>query len=233
MPYTTVKLITNAYYLSGLVSRKLQTVTGDQISDGLDLLNAMLAVKSANVRLIPYYQQYNFTAVVGQEKYYVPGLVSIETLTFYIGSVRYSMQPQKRIAYWGNGRVDDINSLPYYWHPERVLGGTNIYIYFTPSQEFPMVIWGKFSLLSVALNQDLSLTLDAFFIEYLRYALAEQICQDNNISMQPAAMMRLKELESMVMYIDAPDLSSTNVVMYPRDRGFDYSDANIGQGWRS
>ncbi len=231
MAYPTVKLITNSYYLSGVVSRKMQTVTGDQVSDGLDLLNAMIAVKSANTRLIPYYQQYNFNAVVGQEKYFVPGLLMIETLTFYIGSVRYSMQPEKRIAYWGNGRVDNINSLPYYWNVQRTLNGSNLYIYFTPSQAFPMVVWGKFALQSVTLNQDLSLTLDAFYIEYLRYALADQICQDYGVTLLPGPAQRLKELESIIMYIDPPDLTNTNVSAYP-DRSWGYGDVNIGHGFR-
>jgi hypothetical protein len=231
MAYPTSKLISNAYYLSGLVSRQLQTVTGSQVLDGLDLLNALISVKSANTRLIPYFQQFDFTAVVGQEKYFIPGLLAIETLTFNIGPIRYSMQPKKRIDYWGSSRVDNINSLPYDWNIQRCLGGSNIYVYFKPSQDFPMTAWGKFALPQVTLNQDLELLFDDYYIEYFRYALTEQICQDNNIEMQPGTVMRLKELESIIMYVDPPDLTNTNVMMYPRWNGLNYGIINIGRGW--
>ena len=95
-----------------------------------------------------------------------------------------------------------------------------------------MVVWGKFALQSVTLNQDLSLTLDAFYIEYLRYALADQICQDYGVTLLPGPAQRLKELESIIMYIDPPDLTNTNVTMYP-DRGWNYADVSIGHGWRT
>lgn len=232
MAYTTNELITRAYYLSGVVSRNLQTVTGAQIEDGLDLLNAWLAVKSANERLIPYFTVFDFTAVIGQEVYFIPNLISVETFTFFIGTVRYSMLPQKRVTYFGSGRIDQVNSLPFSWHIERTLNGANLYIYFTPSQDYPLQITGKFSLSSVVLFQDLSAILDRFYIEYLRYGLAEQICGDYNLQLQPQAQRRLTELEKIIMDVSPPDLQMQKMSSLQEHTGFNYSDVNIGRGWR-
>ena len=73
---------------------------------------------------------YNFNASVGVEKYFIPGLVGIDTLVFYIQNVRYSMQFEKRNLYFGSPRVQNINSLPFEWYFERAIGGGNLYIYF-------------------------------------------------------------------------------------------------------
>ena len=47
MPYLAQTLITRSWYLSGIVARGAQTVTGDQITDGLMMLNALLDFKQS------------------------------------------------------------------------------------------------------------------------------------------------------------------------------------------
>ncbi len=230
--YTVTKLITNSYYLSGVLARNLQTITGDQLEDGLDLLNGWLDIKTANVRLIPYFSQFDFTAVIGQEKYFIPNLVSVETFVFYIGPVRYSTLPQKRITYTGSGRIENIDSLPFAWHLERTLNGSNIYIYFLPNVNYPLRIWGKFALADVSLNQNLLLTVDRYYIEYLRYGLTEQICAEFNIPMQPQAYQRLKEIEKIITDISPPDLQMQKMSSLQEHTAYNYADVNIGRGWR-
>ena len=92
MAYSALTLITRSYYLSQIVARNLETVTGDQITDGLFLLNALLDYKSTDIRLIPYFQRYTFNSVVAQEEYYIPNLLYIDALTFNIGDVRFAVQ---------------------------------------------------------------------------------------------------------------------------------------------
>ena len=233
-PYTVTKLITNGYYLSGILARNLQTITGDQIEDGLDLLNAWIAIKSANLRLIPYFTQFSFFATIGQERYFIPNLISVETFTFFIGPVRYSTLPQKRVTYFGSGRIENIDSLPFSWHLERTFGGAHLYIYFKPNVNYPLQILGKFQLCSVSLNQDLRKSLDQFYIEYLRYGLSEQICAEYNIPMQPQAYQRLREIEKIITDVSVPDLQMQKMSSLHEGGawGYSYADANLGRGWR-
>lgn len=236
MSYTARKLITNAYYLSGIVARELQTVSGQQLEDGMDLLNALLAVKTAHQELIPYYEEYSFNAVASQEKYFVPNLIAVESFTFNIGPVRFSMRPMGREQYFGSSRVDNIGSLPYNWHVERAYGGANVYLYFVPNTNYPLKIWGKFGLDSVANeNVDLSTVYDAFYIEYLRYALAEYICAEYNITFQPQSQKKLDELEQILLNISPQDLSlrSMSTLGDDHNRADIYADASIGKGWRT
>ncbi len=232
MAYTAQKLITRAWYLSGIVARELQTVTGDQITEGLDLLNALLAIKTANNRLIPYYDTVNFTGVIGQERYNIDNLINVESLTFNIGAVRYSMLEMDRVTYFGTPRVNNIQALPYSFHVERTLNGAYIYVYFTPQSNYPFEIVGKFSLDSVTLDQDLSLTLDAFYIEYLRYALAEYMCNDYNISLTPQVSKKLDDYEQIITDISPIDLTIQKLSTLQQNTSINYGDVNIGQGWR-
>lgn len=231
MVYTVRELITRSYFLSGVVGKEFQLPTGEQITDGLQMLNALLSIKTANQRMIPYYNEYQFTSVVGQEKYFIPNLILAETFTFNIGALRYQTINQNRKQYFGTPRVDNIESLPFTWHVEREKGGSSLYIYFLPNQDYPCIIWGKFSLSDVTLDQDLSLSLDQFYIEYLRYALAEYICQENNVSFTPQSEKKLNELEQNVFDISPLDLTMTKISSLQRQNGMNWAQVNIGGAW--
>ncbi len=211
MTYTVTKLITESFYLSGRLSQGLNTITGSQLNQGLRLLNAILSVKSVNERLIPYYTKYQFNAVVGQEEYFVPNLIMVETLTFDLSTVRFSMMQIGRKEYQGTSRPNDINSLMQFYTVERCKNGANLFMYFNPDQNYPMTIWGKFSLSGVVLNQNLEDTMDTFYIEYLRYALAEYICDAENITFQAQNKAKLTQYEQVFMDISPPDLTINNL----------------------
>jgi hypothetical protein len=231
MTYTVTQLITESYYLSGRVSQSLQTITGYQLNAGLRYLNALLAVKTVNERLIPYFTEYQFDAVVGQESYFIPNLVFAETLTFLYSTVRWSMVQCTRKEYQGSSRAENINSIMQNYYVERCLGGANLFMYFFPDMTYPMKIVGKFSLQSVVLNQDLSTTLDAFYLEYLRYALGEYICQANNITFQPQNKKTLDDFEQQFLDISAPDLTVQNRTRYSGMQMWSWGMLNLGHGW--
>lgn len=232
MAYTVTQLITNAYYLSQVVSRSLETVSGDQLTDGLNMLNALLSLKSANTNLIPYYSEYQFTAVVGQEVYFIPNLVMCETFTFNIGELRFCTYPVARRQYQGSSRVDNIESLPYNYNIERCLGGANLSMYFLPEMAYPCKVWGKFGFDSVTLNEDLSTVYELYYIDYLRYRLAQRICSEYGIIMLPEAKEELREFEALLMNISPGDLTLTKITGFQSGKSFGWGDVNLGKGWR-
>jgi len=157
MSYTVTKLLTNAYYLSGIVSREFQTVSGTQLNDGLDILNDILADKTVDNGMIPYYTtDFNFNAIIGQEQYFIQNLIEIETMCFFIGTVRYSMSSSHRKKYFGDARANNVTSLPFNYHVESCFGGANVFLYFFPDQPYSMQCTGQFRLSSVSLGQDLT-----------------------------------------------------------------------------
>ena len=89
MAYLASQLITRAYFLSQVLARDLQTISGSETDDGLYLLNALLDVKFSDLQLIPYYNNFQLTTVAGQELYFIPNLAEADTTTFNIGTVRF------------------------------------------------------------------------------------------------------------------------------------------------
>lgn len=232
MSYTVTELINESWYLSGIVSKDLETVSGSKLKDGLRMLNSLLSFKTANQRLIPYYKEYSFTAVIGQEKYFIPSLILAETLTFDLTQQRFSMSLKGRQEYFSTCRANNINSLPYIYHIERTFLGSNLYMYYLPDQTYEFKLWGKFSLSDVSLGQDLSLIFDQFYIDYLNYALSEYMCNQYNIQYQPQNQKKLDEFEKVIFDISPIDFGSRKSSFFNKGTTMNYGDYNIGKGYR-
>lgn len=232
MAFTAQQLITNSWYLSGIVSRGLETILDQQISDGLIWLNYALDEATSNIALVPYFKEYDFTAVVNQEIYFVPNLIEVETVTFNIGVVRYEMSEASREVYFSTSRVDNIAALPYQWHFERLNDGGNIYLYFLPVQAYPMKLWGKFGLTNVTIFQDLSLTYETFYILYLTYKTAEYLCQFYNVMFPIQHAKKLASFEQNLRNVIPVDYSMQKMSMFRSGAAFNYGDVNLGLGWR-
>jgi hypothetical protein len=248
MAYTAQTLITRSWYLSGIVARNLQTITGDQLTDGLMLLNALLDFKQIEVDLIPYWTYILMPAVPGQEFYFLPYVAQIESITFNIDTIRYPMDYTSRRVYYGTGRVDNIQTLPFNWYFNRDLGGGNLSLYFLPEANYPLKMMVKLFLADVTLSTDLTNIsesglpytfinssnqgYDTSYIEYLRYALARYMCSEYGIIFNPASEKILQSYERKLMYISPPDLSMIKTSILTEGSGYNYGDINLGKGWR-
>ncbi len=232
MAYTTTEVITEAYYTSGVVGRDFETVTGSQQSDGLRMLNRLLAFKTANSPLIPFHKRLTGVWTQGQGQYFIENLVSVDTLTFFLNNVRFPMRSIDRDNYYDSSRVENITTLPCIYHAERQKGGSLIDIYFEPDQAYTYELWGKFGLDQVALGEDLSEIYELNYINYLIYALAQYICQYNSIMLQPDAANQLLEFEKQLRDMSPLDmvLKKTSTLQ-AHNRGMNWAMANLYRGW--
>jgi hypothetical protein len=233
MADTVNNLISNAYYVSGVTSREFETVSGSQISDGLNWLNDIIGEKVVDEGMIPYETTHSLNAVIGQEEYFIQNLISISTITFFKDNVRYSMKPQSRSKYFGAPRVESIQSLPFNWFMEREFDGARLYLYFQPDQTYPIEIHGIFRLAEVALGDDLSLTLDRFYRTYLRYALADRICTEFSYAVPDNLRKQLSSYEIMIdKKSRRMDLSmQKQSTLQKGTGGINWAYANLGRGW--
>ncbi len=233
MAYTALELITRAYYLSGVVSRDLQTLSAGEVTDGLYLLNADLDYKSTDLRLIPYFDRFTFNTVQGQEDYFVDGLLYVDSLTFNIGVVRYSLIENTRKEFFAGPRIDNVQSLPYSYRVEREKGGSRIYLYFVPEAVYVMKLSGKYALTDVTLNTDMSLVYDQFYLEWLRYSLAIKICEEYGATVPQATQAKYMEMTKKLMDVSPADLSMTKRGYFGGSPVLSWQQINIGKGWTS
>jgi hypothetical protein len=232
MAFLTSNLITDAYYLSSIVSRDFETVTGDQTSDGLRMLNQIIADRTIDNSTIPYTDKLSMNAVNGQSEYFIENLVDLEVFVFYINGLRFQTVNQQRKEFFGSFRETNINSLPFNWHVERLLNGAKLYLYFVPDQNFPLELWGKFRLISVTLFQDLSLTLDAFYTNFLTYLLADRLCQFNSFKVPQDVAMQLKKYYKWISNsTNVMDLRTQKFSSLSGGGTINYAIANLSGGW--
>jgi hypothetical protein len=259
MAYTAQQLVTRSWFLSGIVARNLQVPTGDQITDGLQMLNDLLNFKQIETDLIPYWQYITFNAVPTQEFYFLPYVAAIETSTFNLDVVRYPMMSSSRTNYFGSSRVDNISTLPFVYNYERAVGGGTFGMYFKPDQPYPMKMKAKIFLVDVTLQTDLQNVTESFvntynvpnytpytflnnsiqgydtaYIEYLRYALGRYMCSEYGVLFNPQSEKIFQAYQRKLMYEGPPDLSMKKLSILYADSnpGYNWGDVNIGRGWR-
>lgn len=236
MAYSALQLITRSLYLSQIVSRELQTPNGTQIEDGLFLLNALLDFKNTDMRLIPYFQQYNFdttagSVVNGTWVVDIPNLLYIDAMTFNIGQVRYPMMDLTRRDFFAGPRVDNIATLPFSYRPERKKGGMDVFLYFTPADTYQFRIWGKFGLTEVSLQTDLTTLYDLYYIEYMRHELMVSICAEYAVNAPELALKRYEEYRKKAMDVSPPDLSLRKTSYFGSPWGVDWQTVNLYKGF--
>lgn len=232
MTYPTSNLISDAYYLSGIVSRDFETVTGAQTTDGLRLLNQIIADRTVDEGTIPYTNTLSMAAIPGQDTYFIPNLIDIEVFTFFIQSIRYQTRNQQRQDFFGSFRAMNIQSLPWNWHFERAFNGGNLSLYFVPDTNFPLEIRGTFRLTSVTLFQDLSLTLDPFYTNFLLYLLAERLCNFNSYMVPADVAIQLKKYYKWINNsTNVMDLRQQKLSSLSGGETINYAIVNLSGGW--
>jgi hypothetical protein len=232
MAYTVTKLITNAYYLSGIVSRDFETVSGSQLTDGLDTLNDLLGDKTIDNGMIPYFDKYVFAAVADDPEYFIPNLIEADTFVFFINQVRYATARQQRHEFRCSSRAMNIQSLPWTWNLEKCFGGANLTLYFAPDQNYPLEIWGQFRLAEVALNQDLSLTLDRFYINYLKFELACRLCEVFSYNIPPDVKRQYDTYYQVIKNNSSVwDLRTQKISVFSGDGYINFGVVNLSGGW--
>jgi hypothetical protein len=202
-----VDIISQAYYLANVVSREFETVSASQLSDGLTALNDILSEKGATGNLIPYYKKETFNMTTGQATYDIPGLITAQTITFLVGTVRYPITIRGNQSFFGSVRPEGISSLPLTGNLQRIVGGTRLHVYFLPIEDYRVEVYGKFYLDQIETPQQEMNDLDRFYLSYLKYELCQRLCDLFGKEFTQAKMATLVRLRRQMARISPPDNS--------------------------
>lgn len=233
MSFNANRLITEAYYVGDIVARGYQQPTEAQVNNGLISLNRLFASTAYETGTIPYFTNYQFDAVIGQEVYFIPNLITARILTFTLSNVRFALSYQGRDAYFGSFRAENVNSLMFTNHIEKTKGGANLYMYFKPDQTYPCQLWGLFKLPPVTQFQDLSLTIDDEYINYLLYALARKLCLDSGREIPRSVQEEYERIyDTLNNNASTPDVNCKKLSTFGNMGSPNYANANFGNAWQ-
>lgn len=209
--YTVTELITKAWNLSGIVAAQAETVSGDQLKDGLDHLNDLLALQNANSRMIPYTRIQQLSCIAHSEELFVKHLLTLDALMLKEEEPRsYLLQSLPLV-----GRKDyftkDYPSFlrPRFYHLEKTKGGSLLFLSPTPDKAYLLKLVGKFCLTEVNYNDDLNAIYNREYILYLRYGLADVLCDLYNHPF--SARKKFKEIETQLRDLSPLDLSAEKI----------------------
>jgi hypothetical protein len=225
------ELIAKSWYFSGIVARGFESVSGQELEDGLMLLNDLLAANNMLGNKFPYQSDITLNTIAGQFSYDVQGLIKITSITFKDGSLRWGMIRDSRRDFQGSTRVDDIESLPYHYHEERALNKMIVNLYFIPDKAYEINIHGLFKYPVVSLSADVSSLFEDFYITYLVYELASWICDFRDVDLPARVERRRKILEDNVKQVFVPDMKSVKVNALPSS-GSPITAKRLGQGFQ-
>lgn len=212
MPTTAQEIVTRAYYLSGIVGRDYETVSGSQLLDGLDLLNDVLSEIGIQGLYQPYYSHTTLSFAEGEDNVFVPNLIETQAVTYTINppqnSVVYTMVQKTVKEFFDKSYVKNIKSLPYEYYVEREAGGSRIYTYFVPQTDYVFEITGKYAVTDAIASTDLSTTFDRVYLSYLKYAVADRICHFNQQMLDPDTRQELGRLRTLINSMVSNDYSN-------------------------
>lgn len=207
MTCMVTELITKAWNLSGIVAAQAETVSGDQLSDGLEHLNDFLALQNANARMIPYTRVQQLTCLAHSEELFVKYLLTLDALTLREEEPRsYALKALPllgRKEYFTHDYPSFLR--PRFYHLEKTKGGSLLFLSPTPDKAYSLKLVGKFGLTEVNHNDDLSTIYDRDYLLYLRYGLADYLCDFYNHPF--SAKGKLKEIEVKLRDLSPLDLS--------------------------
>ncbi|HEY2567191.1 MAG TPA: hypothetical protein VGH95_05770 [Candidatus Aquirickettsiella sp.] len=215
MTYSVTELITKAWNLAGIVAAQAETVSGDQLKDGLEHLNDFLALQNANARIIPHTRIQQLTCVAHSEEMFVQHLLNLDSLTLTEEKPScYLLQSLPLL-----GRKEYFNQnypssflRPRFYHLEKTKGGSFLFLSPTPDKAYSLKLVGKFGLTEVNANDDLSAIYDRDYLLYLRYGLADYLCDFYNHPF--SAKGKLKEIERKLLDASPLDLSVEKISMF-------------------
>ena len=208
MAYTVTELITKAWNLSGIVAAQAETMSGDQLTEGLDHLNDFLALQSAESRMIPYTHVHSFECNANLDEVLIDHLLSIDVLTMKDNG-GYSLKALGRQAFFIRNSDNSSPSQPRFYHIEAMRGGSLLFLTPIPDKAYQFRLVGKFGLTEVNYNDDLSLVYDRQYLLYLCYGLADYLCDLYNHPF--SAKTKLSRLEFALRDYSPLDLSIEKV----------------------
>lgn len=234
MAFNTLQLVQKAYNASGVNPQGFKELTPLQTENGLYLFNIILSDKTVDTSMLLYWTRLNGEFVAGTSEYFIDNLIQIQVLTFFLsdGTVRYPTQAQNLEQFMGSARAVNVDSLPFTYYVNKSIGGSTLYVYYIPSQNYPYEIWGQFQLQNVTLFQDLSTSFEPFYLDFLTLELAQRICVYGNYTTPTNLMEQLLAYRKTIgLNGIVQDLSMSMISSINNPNFINWSQVNIGQAY--
>lgn len=213
------EIIKNAYICAGINSAEINDEDPGQIVRGLNALSLVLAEKNFKTCELPYFDTIEVNAVQGQSDYFLQNMYTLETMTFNIGDVRYSMKSSTRRIFKGETRQENVKSLPTEFYYERTNGGLTVSLYFLPVDSYLLKFNGLKGFGNYTLDDELTNYVDLGYQSFIIYQLAIKLCIIFIRPVPQQLMEELRKMEKSMSFVNPPDMTFRYISSVKKRRG--------------
>ena len=180
------EFISNSYQL---ISASSPTVPlkGNDLSQGLRVINTLLREFSASGLLLPIPKQIDTTILTGQglitfgDPSYVPTpdvvqgrIANLLNAWVTLSGVTYPLIVEKDTEFFSSYKYEPLSGLPRYIIVQPQTNLTLIQVFPAPSQAYLLSIYAKFELIAFTLNDDMSALPDYMYL-FLQFAVGKYL----------------------------------------------------------
>lgn len=176
-------IIDRAYRIIGVRSKD-RALSGDDIGQGLYILNQMLDHYSADSELIAYYDLISFPLTIGQESYTISDqvtadvtnkrLVYLKYVNLIDQQYRYPVRVENDTTFYRFTRDETVTRRPNLVFLQQEIGQSRITFIVKPDKAYTCVVKGKFILAHLELSTIITQVPIAYH-RYLEYALGNEL----------------------------------------------------------
>jgi len=188
LPSETVKEFISASYSLVNAGNPVVPLHGDDMSKGLRYLNRLISSYSGTGLMLTIAKRVSTVVQIGQrfitlaDPAYTPAadipsgrLANLQNAWLELDGVTYPLYDQSRNTFFASYKFEPLKGLPRFCIVVNDVNLTTVQIYPAPSQPFLIFFYGKFELSTLGINDSMS-GFAAYYIRYLQFALAREIC---------------------------------------------------------
>jgi hypothetical protein len=187
MAAQTVKQFLKDAYQYVSASSPTVPLQGFDTSDGLRIMNDLIADYSSSSLLLTIARKIELTVQIGQQFVtfgaadYLPTpnytggrLSNLENAWLNLGGVDYPLIDESRNVFFGSYKYFPQKGLPRFVIITNDLDVTTMQLYPSPSQQYNLWVYGKFQLPTL-IETDLMSLVPQYYQRYLKYAIAREL----------------------------------------------------------
>jgi hypothetical protein len=179
---TTNDLIVNSLYLTGELGVG-ETPDAFMLTTGLEIVNGLLDMYSADGIYIPFLTTINFNFVAGQGTYSISDLVPADInadrvvdlafANYLVSTISYPLRIINKATYYNISRQTDVETRPGTIFLDKQPTESFITVYPIPDQPYPCSIQVKSMIDELGPVEDIS-ELPPYYYRFLKYAMARE-----------------------------------------------------------
>lgn len=225
-----ITLLIQLAYRFAQVLAETEVVDAEQLSIALTLLNIVIDDINIDGIEIPLVSEETIAMTTGSEEVILADWITINRAQFLLGNVYFDVDLLDLESFLNVRRINNNTGIPYVSFSRRTEGGITLLVYFRPSIDYTMTVWGYKNITTVDLTTDLT-AIDKFVQNYLIFMLANDIRRYHQMSEDTWLTKRIKRYKKKFANVKDRPINMIKASLGKRGTVDNLVSLNLGRGY--